>query len=368
MSLLSSLCNSVRGLLLSVPSFGTSTQEAPSTNHDHEDSHASLSDSSSTTTPSPTHQQQPSRMKTHAGAKDLKTKQRKAKSAATTSDSHAKNKKKKEEDENAVKKKKKKTPSTAAAAVSALDEPHTPPQQRRGGYASTSASSGCASLSSSDEDGEEAVPETLPPEFMCPVCLDMLTEPLMPPCGHAFCEGCILTANAMGKQECPICRAGYTEATLAPCSAIKRQMARCVAPMRCACGEVMAVRKYRKHSQVCGKVQEVSPMKFKPLAKTKAAPPPAAPNRVTFKCPLCPTSNLDMEGLRAHVKSTHPRAGSAVCPICVSMPWGDPSYATSNFVRHLENRHKYDVSSFVDFGQDEEAMVRLALEASMRDA
>ena len=40
----------------------------------------------------------------------------------------------------------------------------------------------------------------------CVVCLDIFSAPVLTPCGHRFCEACILTAINI-KKECPTCRA-----------------------------------------------------------------------------------------------------------------------------------------------------------------
>merc|ERR1719235_1459565 len=41
-------------------------------------------------------------------------------------------------------------------------------------------------------------------EFECPVCLDLLCEPLRLPCSHTFCRSC-LKVCARYRRKCPMC-------------------------------------------------------------------------------------------------------------------------------------------------------------------
>ena len=43
-------------------------------------------------------------------------------------------------------------------------------------------------------------------ELRCPICLNLLREPVATECMHRFCAGCIQKCLRLGKKECPACR------------------------------------------------------------------------------------------------------------------------------------------------------------------
>lgn len=43
-------------------------------------------------------------------------------------------------------------------------------------------------------------------ECTCPVCQEVLTEPVTPPCGHSLCRGCFQQTVAISNMNCPLCR------------------------------------------------------------------------------------------------------------------------------------------------------------------
>uniref|UniRef100_A0A5F8APM1 Ring finger protein 114 n=1 Tax=Macaca mulatta TaxID=9544 RepID=A0A5F8APM1_MACMU len=92
------------------------------------------------------------------------------------------------------------------------------------------------------------------------------------------------------------------------------------------------------------------------------------PNRYTFPCPYCPEKNFDQEGLVEHCKLFHSTdTKSVVCPICASMPWGDPNYRSANFREHIQRRHRFSYDTFVDYDVDEEDMMNQVLQRSIID-
>ncbi|XP_023396368.2 tripartite motif-containing protein 6 isoform X6 [Loxodonta africana] len=59
-------------------------------------------------------------------------------------------------------------------------------------------------------------------EVTCPICLELLTEPMSLDCGHSFCQACI-TGNSKqseisqeGGSSCPVCRTSYQPGNLRP--------------------------------------------------------------------------------------------------------------------------------------------------------
>ena len=133
-------------------------------------------------------------------------------------------------------------------------------------------------------------------------------------------------------------------------------------------------------------------------------------NRETFACPLCvaagvaetddhPGCHLDPIALLRHLETYHhddddsredddddassigeageggrvarvrrARPFAAVCPVCVSMPWGDPTRVCRDLEAHIRLRHRFDVARFADVEADEEEAVRMAMRRSAAEA
>ncbi|XP_036782929.2 tripartite motif-containing protein 5-like [Manis pentadactyla] len=58
-------------------------------------------------------------------------------------------------------------------------------------------------------------------ELTCPICLDLLVEPVSPKCGHTFCQACISAQNTELEYQkrkiiCPVCQRVYYAEKLHP--------------------------------------------------------------------------------------------------------------------------------------------------------
>ncbi|KAM4845269.1 tripartite motif-containing protein 6 [Thomomys bottae] len=59
-------------------------------------------------------------------------------------------------------------------------------------------------------------------EVTCPICLELLTEPLSIDCGHSFCKACIIRNSEESvyypkdKNSCPVCKASFQPGSLRP--------------------------------------------------------------------------------------------------------------------------------------------------------
>merc|ERR1712216_87549 len=85
---------------------------------------------------------------------------------------------------------------------------------------------------------------------------------------------------------------------------------------------------------------------------------------------LCSEKNLTCQALIGHCLQRHASSGrvAAVCPICASVPWGDPNYVSRDFLSHIQLRHKCDYEVLTDFEASEEELLKRALQASAASA
>ncbi|XP_052011682.1 tripartite motif-containing protein 30A-like isoform X6 [Apodemus sylvaticus] len=66
-----------------------------------------------------------------------------------------------------------------------------------------------------------SVLESIKEEVTCPICLELLKEPVSADCNHSFCRACITfnyesNRNTEGEGNCPVCRVPYTFGNLRP--------------------------------------------------------------------------------------------------------------------------------------------------------
>ncbi|XP_014675335.1 PREDICTED: E3 ubiquitin-protein ligase KCMF1-like [Priapulus caudatus] len=71
----------------------------------------------------------------------------------------------------------------------------------------------------------------------------------------------------------------------------------------------------------------------------------------SFTCPFCSRMGFTEAALQDHVTSEHPETTTdVVCPVCASLPGGEPNHVTDDFAAHLalEHRAPRDLISFQD--------------------
>ncbi|KAK3509917.1 hypothetical protein QTP70_019393, partial [Hemibagrus guttatus] len=213
---------------------------------------------------------------------------------------------------------------------------------------------------------------------------------------NRFCGDCLQPCLQVTSPLCPLCRMPFDPKKVDKSSSVEKQLSSYKAPCR-GCSKKITLVKMRSHISSCTKVQEqmANCPKFMPVVPTSQPIPSNIPNRSTFVCPYCGARNLDQQELVKHCMENHrndpnkvvsvstsllsecaPRLPKAkynhpvwleVCPVCSAMPWGDPSYKSSNFLQHLLHRHKFSYDTFVDYSIDEEAALQAALALSLSE-
>ncbi|KAK0061765.1 RING finger protein 166 [Biomphalaria pfeifferi] len=202
-------------------------------------------------------------------------------------------------------------------------------------------------------------------EFECAICKDCYTKPCcIQPCQHVYCFDCLQNLCLSLDPYCPQCRC-YIEST-SPAPHIERLMSRCI--INCSdCNNSVPASKMKQHKSICPAVQRMQQI-LTQSAPTVLGAQSNVPNRSTFFCPYCNKANLLRDQLIQHCSNDHHNdLKKVVCPICASMPWGNQNLKSSNFLRHLHTRHKFDYDTYVDFEQDDDAMLHLAVQASLDD-
>ncbi|XP_056147844.1 E3 ubiquitin-protein ligase RNF166 isoform X2 [Lampris incognitus] len=191
-------------------------------------------------------------------------------------------------------------------------------------------------------------------QFSCPICLEVYHKPVsIASCAHTFCGDCLQPCLQVTSPLCPLCRMPFDPKKVDRCASVEKQLAAYKAPCR-GCSKKVALVKMRAHITSCPKVQEqiANCPKFVPVVPTSQPIP----------------RNLDQQELVKHCMDNHRNdPNKVVCPVCSAMPWGDPSYKSSNFLQHLLHRHKFSYDTFVDYSIDEEAALQAALALSLTE-
>ncbi|XP_040187313.1 E3 ubiquitin-protein ligase RNF114 [Rana temporaria] len=201
--------------------------------------------------------------------------------------------------------------------------------------------------------------------FMCPICLELFQDPVRVACGHMFCMMCFEQCMTQRSPTCAVCRSRLTPGIKA--SDLEKQMRETHTSCK-GCHSKMQLCNMRAHASSCSQYQNYVMEGIKSVTKDKSAHAKDIPNRFTFVCPYCQKQNLDQEGLVDHCRNYHHNdLTPVVCPICASMPWGDPGYRSANFMEHIRRRHRFSYDTFVDYEVDEDAMMREALVRSLMD-
>uniref|UniRef100_A0A8U7N047 RING-type E3 ubiquitin transferase n=11 Tax=Passeriformes TaxID=9126 RepID=A0A8U7N047_CORMO len=182
---------------------------------------------------------------------------------------------------------------------------------------------------------------------------------------HSFCTPCLQECLKPKKPVCGVCRS-----TLSPGSRaldLEKQIETTETTCN-GCNKKMYLSKMRSHAASCSKYQNYIMEGVKAVTKEPLHNTRNFPNRFTFPCPYCSEKNFDQEGLVEHCKALHSMdAKQVVCPICASMPWGDPNYRSANFMEHLQRRHRFSYDTFVDYDADEDDIMAQVLMRSLRD-
>ncbi|KFO35880.1 RING finger protein 114 [Fukomys damarensis] len=181
----------------------------------------------------------------------------------------------------------------------------------------------------------------------------------------SFCSACLQECLKPKKPVCGVCRSALAPGVRAV--ELERQIESTETSCH-GCRKNFLLSKIRAHVGTCSKYQNYIMEGVKATTKDASLQPRNIPNRYTFPCPYCPEKNFDQEGLVEHCKLSHSTdTKSVVCPICASMPWGDPNYRSANFIEHIQRRHQFSYDTFVDYDVDEEDMMNQVLERSIID-
>ncbi|XP_031688654.1 E3 ubiquitin-protein ligase RNF138 [Oncorhynchus kisutch] len=174
-----------------------------------------------------------------------------------------------------------------------------------------------------------------PSEDECPICMSPLMDPHHPAaCSHVFCRLC-LSRSLKWLPHCPLCRAKAQADDIMPVGAT---------------GVTVQTRTtvIRLNQPLSGLTRI-----YTPATRPVTGDIQSAAVR-TFVCPICHESGLNEQDL--------------VCPVCVSLPHGNPNQISRNFIRHLNLRHCYYAEDYTNIHQTDTLNVQYAIIESLRDA
>nr|XP_015195014.1 PREDICTED: E3 ubiquitin-protein ligase RNF138-like isoform X1 [Lepisosteus oculatus] len=223
-------------------------------------------------------------------------------------------------------------------------------------------------------------------DFDCPICQEVFKTPIRTKtCKHVFCKHCFVAAVRACGPHCPMCRGPVSEDEKRATDVARRMRTR---RGRCrACGSCSVFSQMRRHYKYCRKYREEygnpvvpraqgtvsggaqSTATIRNLTAVHDHRPVLGPESMsmTYSCPYCQQPGLSDMSLVQHCRGNHVgNPAPVVCPICAATSWGNPSYYSTNFIGHLNQRHRFSYDNYTNTRVDEDALFHLAVEQSVR--